>query len=91
MEALEMGVKFRKPLQMIVNLPNGKAVDLSFEDYLRIGMEDYQYLMSHNLGEDIEYPFFASILHYKGHDDSEDEASPEDEDDEYLPFEAFEE
>lgn len=76
---------------MIVNLPNGKTVDLSFEDYLRIGIEDYQYLMSHNIGEDIEYPFFASILHYKGGDDSEDESSTEEDDDEYLLLDTFEE
>lgn len=47
---------------MLVNLPNGKTVDMSFEDYVRIGMDDYGYLMSHNIGYEMEDPFFGSIL-----------------------------
>jgi hypothetical protein len=47
---------------MLVNLPNGKTVDMSFEDYLRLGMDEYSYLMQHNVGFETEDPFTSSVL-----------------------------
>jgi hypothetical protein len=58
---------------MLVNLPNGKTVDMPFDEYLRIGREGYQYLVAQNVGTAIEYPFFGSILHCKASDMDEDE------------------
>lgn len=77
---------------MLVNLPNGKTVDISFDDYLRIGMDDYRYLMSQNFGAEMEDPFFGSVLRYRGavsrmvdKPQDPDEEDEEDEDDEeYL-------
>jgi hypothetical protein len=47
---------------MLVNLPNGKTVDMSFDDYLRSSVEDYTYLMSQNFGLELEDPFVGSAL-----------------------------
>jgi hypothetical protein len=79
-------VNFRKLLFMLVNLPNGKTVDMPIDDYLRMGREGYQYLVAQNFGAPIEYPFFGSVLHYKGtymeeEDEVEDEVEEENEGD----------
>lgn len=58
---------------MLVNLPNGRTVDMPVDEYLRMGREGYQYLVALNLGAPIEYPFFGSVLHYKGVDTEEEE------------------
>lgn len=74
---------------MLVNLPNGKTVDMHFDDYLRMGMEGYQYLVAQNIGMDIEYPFFASILYKQGWDkdeEEEDEANEGEEGNDYFEF-----
>jgi hypothetical protein len=79
---------------MLVNLPNGKTVDLPFDDYLHIGREGYQYLMANNLGTHVEYPFFASALFNKMEVDDEEEIVDEEEDsddDPYFSSENFEE
>lgn len=79
---------------MLVNLPNGKTVDMSFEDYLRAGKEDYNYLMSINLGAEMEDPFFGSaIRNHSRQDDDEEEPTPDtstDEDtDDYFQDEMY--
>lgn len=62
---------------MLVNLPNGKTVDMSFEDYLRSGKEDYTYLMSYNVGAEMEDPFFGSaIRNHSRQDDDDEEEEP---------------
>lgn len=65
---------------MLINLPNGKTVDMSFEDYMRAGPGDYQYLMSQSYGYEIEDPFFGSALRDKAKKAEE----PEDEDDDEV-------
>jgi hypothetical protein len=77
---LKRMVTLENPLPMLVNLPNGKTVDMSFEDYLRAGVEDYGYLMSHNYGADMEDPFFGSILHSRQIKDEDTSAEENDED-----------
>ena len=47
---------------MIINLPNGKSIEVPLEVYLRMTDEDYEYLMSINLGDDILNPFQSSVL-----------------------------
>jgi hypothetical protein len=78
---------------MLVNLPNGKTVDMPLDDYLRMGREGYQFLMANNLGTYVEYPFFASALFNKMEEDDEEEIMDDegDSDDPYFPLEGFEE
>lgn len=49
---------------MIINLPNGKTIEVSTEVYLRMTDEDFEYLVSINCGDDVGNPFEASVLLY---------------------------
>ena len=63
---------------MIINLPNGKTIEVSAEVYLRMTDEDFEYLVSINCGDDVTNPFEASVLLYgeaKQDEEEEDETS----------------
>lgn len=47
---------------MLYQLPNGKVVHLSIEEYLDLTNEDIQYLMSLDFGEHIQNPFTGSAV-----------------------------
>jgi hypothetical protein len=47
---------------MLYQLPNGKVVYLSIEEYLDLTDEDVQYLMSLDYGEHIVNPFSGSAI-----------------------------
>jgi hypothetical protein len=47
---------------MLYQLPNGKVVHLSIEEYLDLTDEDVQYLMSLDFGEHIQNPFTGSAV-----------------------------
>jgi hypothetical protein len=50
---------------MLYNLPNGKVIEISVEQYLDMNDEEFEYLLSINYGEVIENPFFGSVLESK--------------------------
>jgi hypothetical protein len=50
---------------MLYNLPNGKVIEISVEQYLDMNDEEFEYLLSINYGEVIEDPFFGSVLENK--------------------------
>lgn len=47
---------------MFYQLPNGKVIDISTEQYLDMSDEDFEYLIAYNHGEIIENPWHGSIL-----------------------------
>ena len=47
---------------MLYQLPNGKVVHLSIEEFLDLTDEDIQYLMSIDFGEHIRDPFTGSAV-----------------------------
>lgn len=47
---------------MLYQLPNGKVVHLSIEEFLNLTDEDIQYLMSIDFGEHIIDPFLGSAI-----------------------------
>lgn len=47
---------------MLYQLPNGKVVYLTIEEYLDLTDEDVQYLMSLDFGEHIINPFSGSAI-----------------------------
>ena len=49
---------------MIINLPNGKTIEVSLEVYLRMTDDDFEYLISLNYGDEMVNPFQASVLMY---------------------------
>lgn len=50
---------------MYYNLPNGKTVYLTIEEYLELTDADIQYLMSLDYGESILNPFYGSSVDTK--------------------------
>jgi hypothetical protein len=61
---------------MIINLPNGKTIEVSLEVYLRMTDDDFEYLISINCGDDVTNPFESSVLLHG-------EAKPDEEYDEH--------
>lgn len=51
---------------MIYQLPTGKIVHLSLEEYLNLTDEDVQYLISTGTGGSPNNPFYSSALSKKG-------------------------
>lgn len=65
---------------MIINLPNGKSIEVSLEAYLRMTDDDFEYLMAVNWGEELRNPFESSVLLYgeaRSDEDDEDEECEE--------------
>jgi hypothetical protein len=47
---------------MIYQLPTGKAIEISLEQFLEMTDDDLDYLNAYNVGEPIEDPWFGSVL-----------------------------
>jgi hypothetical protein len=43
-------------------MPNGKIIEMSVEQYLDMTDDDFQDLMANNYGEEVEDPWFGSVL-----------------------------
>lgn len=51
---------------MFYQLPSGKVIEMSVEQYLDMSDDDLEYLVAYNRGEHIEDPWFgSSIIHPK--------------------------
>lgn len=47
---------------MLYQLPNGKVIEISTEQYLEMSDEELEYLIAYNFGEVQEDPWFGSVL-----------------------------
>lgn len=47
---------------MIYQLPNGKSIEMSIEQYLRMTDEELKGLVAYNFGEEFNDPFIFSVL-----------------------------
>ena len=47
---------------MLYQLPNGRTIEMSVEQYLDMTDDDFEYLMAHNFGDELEDPWFGSVL-----------------------------
>lgn len=47
---------------MFYQLPNGRVIEMSTEQYLEMSDEELEYLIAYNYGEMQENPWFGSIL-----------------------------
>ena len=47
---------------MLYQLPNGKVIEISTEQYLEMSDEELEYLIAYNYGEVQENPWFGSVL-----------------------------
>lgn len=62
---------------MLYQLPNGKAIEISTEQYLEMTDEDFEYLMAYNYGEIQENPWFGSVITKAAPIDIPEEITPE--------------
>lgn len=67
---------------MLYQLPNGKVIKISFEDFLAMTDDDIQFCISKNYGEVVHSPWFDSQL-VKG----KKEKQTENEEDNTIDFE----
>lgn len=54
---------------MLYQLPNGRTIEMSVEQYLDMTDDDFEYLIAHNYGDELEDPFFGSVLTKPGSPD----------------------
>jgi hypothetical protein len=56
---------------MFYQLPNGKVIELSTEQYIEMSDEELEYLIAYNYGDIYENPWHGSILtkHDRIHDE----------------------
>ena len=47
---------------MLYQLPNGRTIEMSVEQYLDMTDDDFEYLIAHNFGDELEDPWFGSVL-----------------------------
>jgi len=47
---------------MLYQLPNGKVVEMSVEQFLELTDEDFQFLMCLDAGDVVEDPFFGTAM-----------------------------
>ncbi len=57
---------------MLYQLPNGKTIEISIDQYLKMSDEDLRGLNAKNFGEEILDPFESSVLRYGEHSDADD-------------------
>jgi len=50
---------------MLYQLPNGKVIEISTEQFLEMSDEELEYLIAYNYGEVMEDPWFGSVLSKK--------------------------
>lgn len=72
-------------LIMIYQLPNGKVIYLSTEDYLSLTDKDIQYLMSMNAGDYPRSPWEGSAIKNPRRRQDEDDEEEEDRSIDYHP------
>jgi len=47
---------------MLYQLPNGKVIEISTEQYVEMSDEELEYLIAYNYGDALEDPWFGSVL-----------------------------
>jgi len=59
---------------MIYQLPNGKSIEMSIEQYLRMSDDELKNMVAYNFGEEFNDPFIFSVLrHGPAREDIEEE------------------
>lgn len=59
---------------MLYQLPNGKVVEMSLEDYLEMSDADFQNLLGYNIGEHTNNPWLNSAIDEDQEPEEEEEA-----------------
>ena len=48
---------------MLYQLPTGKVIEITTEQFVEMSDEELEYLIAYNYGESLENPWFGSVLH----------------------------
>jgi hypothetical protein len=59
---------------MLYQLPNGRVIEISTEQYFEMTDEELEYLIAYNYGDNLEDPWFGSVIHKKTSSAHEEEA-----------------
>ena len=64
---------------MFYQLPNGKVIEISTEQFIEMTDEELEYLIAYNYGDVVENPWHGSILnkHDRIHDEGMDDFIPD--------------
>lgn len=64
---------------MFYQLPNGKVIEISTEQFVEMTDEELEYLIAYNYGDVVENPWHGSILnkHDRIHDEGLDDSIPD--------------
>lgn len=62
---------------MLYQLPNGKCIEISVEQYLRMSDEELDLYVAYNIGEEVNDPFALSVLKYGSSAIEDDDAFDE--------------
>lgn len=60
---------------MLYQLPSGRVIEISTEQYFEMTDEDIEYMIAYNIGDNIENPFFGSSMQNQ---DSKETVIPDD-------------
>jgi len=55
---------------MLYQLPNGRVIEISTEQYLEMSDEELEYLIAYNFGDNLEDPWFGSVLSKQASEDT---------------------
>lgn len=47
---------------MLYQLPNGRVIEISTEQYFEMSDEELEYLIAYNYGDLVENPWFGSVI-----------------------------
>lgn len=62
---------------MLYQLPNGKVIEISTEQYFELTDEELEYLIAYNYGDILEDPWFGSVLTKSPPPDVIEDSTPE--------------
>lgn len=71
---------------MLYQLPNGKCIEISIEQYLRMSDDELNMYVAYNYGEEVNDPFALSVLRYGSASEKEDKIDEDfiEDDEEYI-------
>lgn len=62
---------------MLYQLPNGKVIEISTEQFVEMSDEELEYLIAYNYGDIQENPWFGSVLVKQSSTSDTDEIMPD--------------
>ena len=62
---------------MLYQLPDGRTIELSIEDYLSFTDEEMRGLMAYDIGHEVNNPFYGSVMKKPIKSEPEEDATPD--------------